>query len=230
MGLYYETLFSSQLPCWPTENKGYYRMGECCDDKQDDMETTARRHRGVLWAVLLINLAMFVVEMTTGLLSGSVALIGDSLDMLGDAAVYTTSLLVVTLGRIEKARVARFKAWIMLIFGLGVSVKCIFRAFNPEIPDFMWMLSVGGLALIANLICLKLLTSHREDDINMRSVWICSRNDIVANLAVLVSAIAVYQTSSGYPDVLVGISLAVLFARSALGILKDANTIELEKI
>lgn len=195
-------------------------MTDCCDKKGEDLAATAQKHKGVLWTVLIINLVMFFIEAIFGLLSHSLALVGDSLDMLGDAAVYGSSLLVVGLGHAEKARVARLKAWIMLTFGLVVSAKCIYRAIYPQMPDLQWMLAIGTLALVANLICLKLLSRFRHDDVNMSSVWICSRNDIIANTSVLISAGLVYVTHSPLPDIMVGFGLAVLFIRSALQILR----------
>ena len=166
---------------------------------------------------------MFFVELICGWISNSLALVGDSLDMLGDAVTYGSSLLVVGLGTVQKAKVAKLKAWIMLIFGFVISARCLYRGINPVVPDFSFMFWIGSLALIMNLICLVVLTRHRDDDVNMRSVWICSRNDIIANTSVLLAALAVSMTGSPYPDVIVGAGLAYLFTRSALKIFAEAN-------
>lgn len=198
-------------------------MGDCCHNKEKDLAKTATDHRSVLWTVLIINLIMFFVELASGWISNSMALVGDSLDMLGDAITYGSSIMVIGLGVQEKARVARLKATIMLVFGLVISGRCIYRGLNPVVPEFNVMFSIGALALIMNLICLFLLTRHRDDDINMRSVWICSRNDIIANTSVLVAAGAVYFLASPYPDLVVGIGLAFLFTKSSIKIFREAG-------
>ena len=198
-------------------------MGSCCHNKEKDLEKTVERHRNVLWIVLVINALMFFVEMTFGLMAQSVALVADSLDMLGDAVTYGTSIVVVGMGTSQKASVAKLKAWIMLIFGLFVAGRCILKAFAPVTPEFTIMVWVGLVALGANLICLWMLNKFREDDINMKSVWICSRNDIIANTSVLLAALVVSLTASGWPDLLVGCGLTVLFVRSAMGIFADVR-------
>ena len=197
-------------------------MTSCCGGKEEELEKTARRHRKVLWTVLAINFVMFFVESVLGIISNSSALIADSLDMLGDTVTYASSIAVVGMGVGKKARVAKLKAWIMLGFGLLISIRCLYRVIYPELPAFDIMVVVGTGALLANLFCLYLLTAHRDDDINMKSVWICSRNDIVANVSVILAAIVVLFTSSPIPDLVVGLGLAFLFTKSAFGILKEA--------
>ena len=198
-------------------------MGHCCHKKQNDLEKTAQRHTKVLWIVLIINATMFFIEIAFGLLSNSLALMGDSLDMLGDAITYGSSILVVGMSTIIKARVAKLKAWIMLVFGLVISARCIYKSFFPEAPNFEIMFSVGSIAFLANLLCLLILTKHRDDDINMKSVWLCSRNDIIANFSVLIAAFAVLYLGTAVPDLIVGLGLTVLFIRSAIGIFKEVN-------
>lgn len=195
----------------------------CCHKKQEDLESTAKEHKKTLWIVLIINLLMFFVELVFGILSNSAALLADSLDMLGDAITYGSSIVVVSMSVTKKAKVAFLKAWIMLIFGLVVSAKCIYKAFALEAPDTSMMISVGGLAFLANLTCLILLNRHKNSDINMKSVWICSRNDIIANTSVICAGFAVAYFHTPYPDILVGIGLSVLFIHSALGIFKDVK-------
>jgi Co/Zn/Cd efflux system component len=199
-------------------------MENCCHSKQKELEKTAQRHKSVLWIVLFINLIMFVVELLFGIVSNSLALVGDSLDMLGDAITYGSSILVVGMSAIKKARVASLKAWIMLIFGLAISLRCIYKAMHPEVPTFDLMLSIGVLALFANFICLLMLKKHKEDDINMKSVWICSRNDIIANSSVILAAFAVLYTGSSIPDLIVGAGLTILFTRSAVVIFREVNS------
>ena len=137
-------------------------MPGCCDNKDEALKKTIAEHRKVLWVVLWINLVMFGVELSFGLISHSLSLVGDSLDMLGDAVTYGSSLAVVAMGVAAKAKVAKLKAWIMLIFGVVVAVKCLLRAANPVVPDFTIMLSIGLLALAMNLICLLTFDEFRS--------------------------------------------------------------------
>jgi Co/Zn/Cd efflux system component len=170
--------------------------------------------------VLAINAVMFVVELTAGLLGNSISLVADSLDMLGDALVYGFSLYVVARGAAMKARAALFKGIIMAGFGFFVLGQAIYRIVIPQLPVFETIGAIGLLALAANGLCFYLLWRHRADDINMSSVWLCSRNDIIANISVLFAAAGVWLTHSGWPDILVGLALAALFLRSALHVLR----------
>src|SRR3989344_2909347 len=199
-------------------------MADCCNDKACDIETLRNRQSATLKIVLGINAVMFVVELTAGLLASSVSLVADSLDMLGDALVYGFSLYVVARGARMKEISALFKGSIMAVFGLFVMGQAIYKMIIPHVPVFEAIGGVGLLALAANSLCLVLLWRHRTDDINMNSVWLCSRNDIVANVSVLFAALAVWLTGSGWPDVVVGLALAVLFLRSALFVLWSATT------
>lgn len=199
-------------------------MADCCDDKACEIEALRDRQSSTLKVVLAINAIMFAVELAAGLLAGSVSLVADSLDMLGDALVYGFSLYVVARGARMKALSASFKGSIMAAFGLFVLVQAIYKIFVPHVPAFEAIGVIGALALAANGLCLILLWRHRADDINMRSVWLCSRNDIVANLSVLVAALGVWFTDSGWPDIVVGLAIAVLFLRSALYVLSGAVT------
>lgn len=197
-------------------------MAGCCEDKSCEIEALQRRQSSVLKMVLAINALMFVVEMTAGILSGSVSLVGDSLDMLGDALVYAFSLYVVTRGARMKAMAALFKGGIMAAFGLFVLAQAVYKILVPQLPVYEAIGAFGVLALAANSLCLFLLWKHRSDDINMSSVWLCSRNDLIANSAVILAALGVWLTASGWPDILVGLGLAVLFLRSALFVLRGA--------
>jgi Co/Zn/Cd efflux system component len=199
-------------------------MADCCNDKACEIEALRDRQSSVLKIVLGINASMFVTELTVGLLASSVSLIADSLDMLGDALVYGFSLYVVARGARMKAISALFKGSIMAVFCLFVSGQAIYRIIVPQVPVFEAIGLIGMLALAANSLCLALLWRHRSDDINMHSVWLCSRNDIVANVSVVFAALGVWLTGSGWPDILVGLALAVLFLRSALFVLRTATT------
>ena len=163
------------------------------------------------------------MELVAGLLSGSVSLLSDSLDMLGDALVYGFSLYVVARGARMKAIAALLKGSIMAAFGLFVLGMAVYKIIVPQVPGFEIIGAIGLLALAANAICLFLLWHHREEDINMRSVWLCSRNDIIANISVLLAAVGVWVTHSGWPDIVVGLALAALFLKSAASVLQEAR-------
>jgi Co/Zn/Cd efflux system component len=197
-------------------------MADCCNDKACEIDALRGRQSATLKIVLAINAVMFAVELTAGLLGSSVSLVADSLDMLGDALVYGFSLYVVARGAAMKARAALFKGGIMAGFGFFVLGQAIYRIVVPQLPVFEAIGMVGLLALAANSVCFYLLWRHRTDDINMSSVWLCSRNDIIANVSVLFAAAGVWLTRSGWPDILVGLALAVLFLRSALHVLRAA--------
>jgi len=197
-------------------------MADCCNDKACEIEALRGRQSATLKIVLAINAVMFVVELAAGLLSGSVSLVADSLDMLGDALVYGFSLYVVARGARMKAKAALFKGLIMLGFGLFVLGQAIYRIAVPQLPVFETIGAIGLLALTANGICFWLLWKHRAEDINMSSVWLCSRNDIIANISVLFAAAGVWLTHSGWPDIAVGLALAALFLRSSVHVLRES--------
>jgi Co/Zn/Cd efflux system component len=199
-------------------------MADCCNDKTCEIEALRSRQSSTLTIVLGINIVMFFIELTAGLIASSVSLVADSLDMLGDALVYGFSIYVVARGARMKAKAALLKGGIMATFGLFVLGQVVFKVVFPQVPVFEAIGAIGLLALAANSLCLVLLWRHRADDINMSSVWLCSRNDIIANLSVLVAAIGVWLTHSGWPDILVGLALAALFLRSALFVLRGAMT------
>lgn len=181
------------------------------------------RQRRVLLAVLIINLSMFVVEASAGWLANSSALLADSLDMLGDSIAYGFSLYVINRGARWTAISALIKGGLMALFGLFVLSEVISKIIWPVVPVAETIGIIGFLALIANLTCLMLLARHRSDDINMHSVWLCSRNDIIANLGVLVAAVGVAITQNGWPDIVVGLLIASLFLRSAAQVLRRAH-------
>jgi len=197
-------------------------MADCCEDKACAIDALRARQGGTLKIVLAINAVMFLVELAAGWLAGSTALLSDALDNLGDALTYGLSLYVVDRGPRSKARVAVFKGGLILAAGLYVLGMVIYKMLVPGVPTFETMGAVSLLALAANGTCLALLWKHRAEDVNMSSVWECSRNDIASNVAVFVTAGAVWLTRSGWPDLLVGALLACLFLRSALCVLRSA--------
>jgi len=195
----------------------------CCEDSACAIDRLqARQSRTLKW-VLLINSVMFGVELGAGLAAGSAALMADSLDMLGDALVYALSLYAVARGLRWKAGAALAKGLVMAGFGLLVLGQIAYRMFSAVPPEAATMGAVGVLALAANLVCLRLLTRHRDEDINMRSVWLCSRNDIVANVSVLAAAALVAVIHHPWPDWVVGLGIAALFLHSAWRVLGRAR-------
>ncbi len=199
-------------------------MSGCCEGKCDAASALRERQGRVLKIVLGINLVMFIVEGAAGVLTRSSSVLADSLDMFGDAVVYASSLYVLGRGARWQARMAALKGTIMVVFGLGVLADTMLKALGARPPVAEGMGAIGIIALAANLFCLYLLTRHREDDINMRSVWLCSRNDIVANVGVLLAAAAVGALHSRWPDVIVGTAIAGVFLSSALRVMREAIT------
>ena len=198
-------------------------MANCCEDKGCAVDALRERQAGMLKIVLAINAVMFVVEATGGYLASSTALLSDSLDNLGDALTYGLSLYVVARGDRAKARVALFKGALIAAAALAVVSQIVYRLFVPSTPIFEAMGSIAILALAANVACLGLLWRHRGDDVNMSSVFECSRNDIASNLAVIAAAAAVGWLGSGWPDLLVAIALAALLLTSAGRVLRRAR-------
>ena len=195
---------------------------DCCNDKACAIEALQVRQSATLRIVLAINAVMFVVELTSGLLAKSTALLSDSLDNLGDALTYGLSLYAVSRGARSKAMVALFKGGLITLAGLFVLGQVVYGMLHPSVPVFATMGVIGIVALAANGACLALLWKHRTEDINMSSVWECSRNDIASNLSVLVAAAGVWLTGSAWPDLLVGFALAFLFLWSAGKVLAGA--------
>ncbi len=197
-------------------------MANCCEDKSCEISAMRGKHERVLWIVLAINAVMFVVEGWAGLNAHSTSLLADALDMLGDALVYGFSLFVLERSERWKASAALVKGCFMLMFGLGVSGEAICKIFNPVMPTVETMGLIGGLALLANLTCFFLLYRHRDDNLNMSSTWLCSRNDLIANVGVLMAAAASYALTSLWPDLIVGVVIASVFIRSALHVLHQS--------
>jgi cation diffusion facilitator family transporter len=197
-------------------------MDQCCEAKATELSALRVRQGRVLVAVLAINASMFLVEFGAGLLSGSSALLADSLDMLGDSLVYGFSLFVLHRSLAWRARAALVKGLIMAAFGMAVLLEAGFQVGSGVPPLAPVMMAIGALALTANTVCFALLWRHRTDDINLRSTWLCSRNDLIANGAVLVAAGGVAWSQSFWPDVIVGVAIAILFLRTAATVLRES--------
>jgi Co/Zn/Cd efflux system component len=197
-------------------------MGGCCDDGCS-LDRLGDRQRGTLRIVLVVNAVMFLVIAVAAFYGRSSALLSDSLDNLGDAVTYGLSLYAVSRGDTTKAKVALFKGGLIFLAGCAVAGQIVSRLIHPTIPVFevMGIFSLVGLA--ANSFCLFLLWRHRREDVNMSSVWECSRNDIAANLSVFVAAGAVWLTGSGWPDIVVASCLVVILMRSAIRVITSAK-------
>ncbi|MGW8192177.1 cation transporter [Sphingomonas hominis] len=196
----------------------------CCSAKRDTIAELGRKasQRRVLIAVMLINLAMFVAEFGGGLVARSSALMADSVDMFGDAVVYALSLYALKRGARWEAGAALAKGGIILAFGLAVIVEIGDKIVNGVPPSSSLMLTFGGIALAANLICLALLWQFRAENVNMSSTFECSRNDVASNIGVLVAAGLVGLTGSAWPDIAIGGIIALIFLRSAWRVLSEA--------
>lgn len=200
-------------------------MGECCGcGKTLDVAAMQARHRRVLWIVLLINLATFLMMVGASWYSHSSSLLSGALDNLGDAATYLLSLLVVGAGVAAKARVALFKGVLILAAAVAVAAQIGWRLAHPQVPLFESMGLAALLNLAANGFCLWLLTPYRNDDVNLASARECARNDIFEGVSVVLAAGLVALFGAGWPDLLVAIALLVVFLRSALRVLRIAMT------
>lgn len=196
-------------------------MSSCCDDNCA-IDALQNRQRGTLRIVLGINGVMFLVIMVAALYGKSAALLADSLDNLGDALTYGLSLFAVSRGAAVKAKVALFKGGLIFLAACVVVGQIAYKVFVPSVPVFEVMGAFSLVGLAANSLCLYLLWRHRHEDVNMSSVWECSRNDIASNLAVFVAAGAVWLTNSGWPDILIAIGLVWLLIRSSIRVISSA--------
>jgi Co/Zn/Cd efflux system component len=196
-------------------------MSGCCDNNCS-IDALRERQRGTLHIVLGINAVMFFVIVAGALYGNSTALLADSLDNLGDALTYGLSLYAVSRGATVKAKVALFKGGLILLAACVVVAQIVYKLVVPSVPLFEVMGVFSLLGLAANSLCLYLLWRHRHEDVNMSSVWECSRNDIASNLSVLVAAGMVWLTGSGWADILVAIGLVWLLMRSAIRVISSA--------
>ncbi|MGB7404944.1 MAG: cation transporter [Pacificimonas sp.] len=196
---------------------------KCCGPEMGDQSHNDPVWRRILWLALLINAAMFVVEMIAGLSADSRALQADALDCLGDAANYGVSLYVAAMALAWRSRAAVVKAATMLAFGFWVMGSAIFGAIAGASPEPGTMGVVGSLALAANIAVAAMLFRYRTGDANMRSVWICSRNDALSNLAVLAAALGVFGTGAAWPDLLVAAVMAGLAIWGSIEVFHQAR-------
>jgi Co/Zn/Cd efflux system component len=181
------------------------------------------RYKRVLWAVIAINGVMFGVEMSAGVLAGSQALKADALDFLGDTLTYGISLAVIGMPLIWRARAALLKGLSLGAMGLWVLGSTAYQLLVLGVPRAEVMGAIGLLAFAANVASVLLLLRYRDGDANVRSVWLCSRNDAIGNLAVVLAAGGVWSTATAWPDLVVAGIMAALFLWSAIGIIRQAT-------
>lgn len=193
-----------------------------CSCSPPDTGAPGPEYRRVLWIALWVNLGMFVIEGLSSLHSGSVSLMADAIDFFGDSANYVLSLSVLSLGMLWRSRGAMIKGLTMAIFGLAVWLRMLWAIYNDTPPEPLTMGTVGVLALAANLGVAILLFRFREGDADMRSVWLCSRNDAIGNLAVMAAALGVFGTGSAWPDLTVAAIMGSLALTSGISIVHHA--------
>lgn len=188
-----------------------------------EFEIKNKEQSRVLMILLGINAVMFLVEITLGVLSESTALIADSLDMLADATVYGIGLYAVGRPLSAKIGAAHISGVFQIILGAAVCVDVFRRFVWGSEPESLLMISIGILALVANVICLKLISKHREGEVHMRASWVFSKNDVIANLGIIVGGALVYALESRFPDLLIGLAISIIVMRGGIHILKDAG-------
>ena len=197
----------------------------CCEHETPNATQVVNiaRYRRVLWIALLVNASMFLVEITAGMASGSLSLLADAIDFAGDALNYGVSLAVLASALAWRSRAALLKAVSMMGFGLYVLGQAVWSVWNGHLPDAATMGVVAALALISNVAVAWLLYAFREGDANMRSVWLCSRNDAIGNVAVMLAALGVFGTGSAWPDLAVAALMAALALRGGWQVWRQAH-------
>jgi Co/Zn/Cd efflux system component len=194
----------------------------CCNHDHSRSGSADPRFRKILWIALWINAAMFVVEVAGGFVSGSVSLLADAVDFAGDAANYGLSLAVLTMGALWRARGALVKGCSMGIYGVFVLALAAWNVFTGSVPESLTMGVIALLALAANITVAMMLYVYRAGDADMRSVWLCSRNDAIGNLAVILAAAGVFGTGAAWPDLIVAAIMGGLAVWSGQSVMRQA--------
>ena len=198
-------------------------MADCCNAACSTQVAVSPRYRRALWIALWVNAAMFGVEIVGGVMADSVSLLADAVDFAGDAANYGLSLAVLAMGLVWRARAALVKGLSMGAYGVFVLGKASWSAFSGGVPEAMTMGGVAFVALLANAGVAALLYAYREGDANMRSVWLCSRNDALGNVAVMLAAVGVFGTGQGWPDLAVAAIMGLLALSAARSVIAQAR-------
>lgn len=193
----------------------------CCNIPEHGSDGSFKK---ILWIALVLNAAMFMAEIVSSYLSGSISLLADSIDFLGDASNYAISIFVLGMGAHVRAKASMIKAASMLLFGMWVIASVLYKIYSGDVPHAPTMGIVGILALIVNLSVAVMLYKFRGGDSNQQSVWLCSRNDAIGNVAVLLAALGVVASNSNLPDLIVAFIMGILSLNSATKIIKLART------
>ena len=187
------------------------------------IEIKNKEESKVLITLLSINAFMFLVEITFGIFSQSTALIADSLDMLADATVYAIGLYAVGKSQLIKIKAAHLSGIFQILLGMMVLADVVRRMIFGSEPESFLMIVIGFIALIANVICLRLISKHKDGEVHMRASWIFSKNDVIANLGIIIAGGLVYAFESRYPDLIIGMSISALVIYGGVQIIKDAK-------
>lgn len=192
-------------------------------------EPDSKQQRRVLWIALVLNAVMFVVEVSSGLIVQSSGLVADGLDMLSDAAVYAIALAAI--GRTErfKANAALFSGLALLVLGVGLLIEVVRRVLEGSSPEGAWMIAISAVALVVNIVVLRLLSMERSEEVHIRAAWIFTRADVVANSGVLIAGIAVWFTENRYFDLVVGAAIGAYVIREASQIISEAQNAKISK-
>ncbi len=201
--------------------KSVSKITYCCDFK-DGVHGMTCKYRYVLWAVLLINISLFFIEFSSGIYASSQALMADALDFFGDSVNYIITLFVLNSALSVRAKASLFKGVTMGVLGIWIIASTTYKVFVTGLPQAEIMGLIGFLAMMGNLISALLLYKFRSGDSNRESAWICSRNDAISNIAVIIAGLFVYLTSSKYPDLIVAGIMAYLAITGARRIIKLA--------
>jgi Co/Zn/Cd efflux system component len=200
-------------------------MSDCCASAcSPEKPPIDPRYRRILWIALFVNASMFFVELAGGWHAGSVSLLADAIDFFGDAANYGLSLFVLALAPVWRSRTALFKGLTMGGYGIFVLASAVWSLAHGVLPKASTMGIIGGIALLANLSVAALLFAYRNGDANMRSVWLCTRNDAIGNMAVMVAALGVFGTQSSWPDIVVAAIMGVLGLTAAYSVISQARS------
>lgn len=197
--------------------------GSCCNANHAKSALEDGRFRRALWIALWINASMFIIEIIAGFNASSASLLADAIDFLGDSANYVISLSVLSMGMLWRSRAALIKGSTMLLFGIAVLLKVLWDAFYGQTPEPVTMGVIGLLALIANVTVAIMLYTFRSGDADMRSVWLCSRNDAIGNVAVMIAAAGVLGSGQAWPDLLVAAIMGLLATSSGISVIRQAR-------
>lgn len=197
-------------------------MADCCENKSCALEAMKVKQSKVLKLVLLINVFLFCMTAFYGWAANSTGLMSESIDDFGDAVTYALSLYVIYKSNRMKARVAFIKGCLILAGALFVLTQVVRHLIDNTVPVFETMGMVAFIAMLLNLTCFLLLTKYREQDINMSSVWECSRNDILNNISIILASVLVWLTNLGWADIAVGMALSLLLLKSSFKVLKSS--------